>query len=295
MQLSDLLPEQTTAPGEFPTEVLVGDLKLPVKYRFAPGEPDDGATIELPLEAAAQLDRGQLGWLIPGLIKDRVEAMIRSLPKAVRRDLIPAPETAERVAADLELGRGSFSSAVAQKLAQFAGQPVHPDMFQEEKVPQNLKPNMRLHGDDNEVLVQSREISEVIRHLPDDKKGGQVVETEHEEWQQDGLTDWTWGKLPKSILVQRGVAEVPLYPALIDQQQAVGLRLFDQGARARSESRLGLTRLLQLAHRKHIRSQVKWLPDLDKLWLLASPLFPKQELLHGQLGDLLVRICFRRI
>jgi len=292
MQLSDLIPETHDHDAQYPAEVQVGQLTLPVHYRFAPGEPDDGATLELPPEAAAQLDPHQLGWLIPGLIRDRVEAMIRSLPKPVRRNLIPAPDTAAEVAARLEPGTESFEQAVARELSRIGGQPVGPGMFQLDKVDENLLVNLRLVDENGEPITQSRQLNEVIRHLPENQKTEPVFDSTLPEWHRDQLRTWDWGELPKSITAQRGVTTVPLYPAIVDQQDAVGLRLFDQQARAIRETRQGLVRLLQLNHRKYVRDQINWLPDLDKLALLASPLFNQQEQFHKALADLLVRIAF---
>lgn len=292
MTTEDLLGnEQVDDKQQFPDEALVGNIRLPITYRFAPGEADDGATLEVPVEAASQLDQHQIGWLVPGLICDRIEAMIRSLPKAIRRNLIPAPDTARDVTARVEQGSGSFVQAVATQLSSIAGEPISPEMFDETKIDTTLKLNLRLIDDEGNTISQSRNLDDVIRDLPAEQKTS-VVETADTTWHQDGLTDWNWGELPESVVIKRGVADVPVYPTIIDQDDSVGLRLLDQLEKSEMQTRSGLTRLFQLMNRKNVKSQVNWLPELDKLSIIAQPIFGKTDHFKNSLGDLIVRIGF---
>ena len=110
MTRTDLLPasELANVTTQFPDQVQVGSMQIPIQYRFAPGADDDGATVRLPLEGVGQLDDVQTGWLIPGLMQTRIVALIRSLPKSVRRNLVPAPDTAKKVAQTIEFWTRCF-------------------------------------------------------------------------------------------------------------------------------------------------------------------------------------------
>ncbi len=293
MTIEDLVGSaiDTEKRQQFPDQVQVGSIELPVHYRFAPGDIDDGATLEIPLEAVAQLDNHQLGWLIPGLIPDHIEALIRSLPKSIRRTLIPAPETAQTVVNRLNFGHGPFLSAVASELSKLAGMPVRSSMFDPSKVADNLKLNLRLVDEAGVTMAESRSLDNLIRAVPGEHRI-QEVDAGDDVWKQDRLTAWNWGDLPNTISIRRGVAEVPVYPAVVDQSNAVGLRLFDSQQRADVESQRGIARLFYLENRKLVRSQINWLPEIDQLSITACLLFPGIEEFKSTLADLLVRLAF---
>ena len=150
---------------------------------------------------------------------------------------------------------------------------------------------MRVKDEQGETIAESRSFTEVMKSLPDSQKSS-VVQVSDNEWQQEGLTDWQWDELPKSINIRRGVAEVPVFPTIMDEGDTVALRLLDNRERSNLESRNGLVRLFQIANRKNVKSQVNWLPELDKLSVIASPIFQNSENFKAQLGDLIVRIAF---
>jgi ATP-dependent helicase HrpA len=118
-----------------------------------------------------------------------------------------------------------------------------------------------------------------------------VVEVEDKTWKQDGLTEWNWGELPKKVTIRRGVTELAAFPAIVDQADAVGLRLLDSRAAADQTTRQGLVRLLQIKFRKSLRSQVNWLPELDQHAVRVARLVPANEF-KKQLSDLITRIAF---
>jgi ATP-dependent helicase HrpA len=102
---------------------------LPLEYRFAPGHPRDGVTVTVPRELFGQIDPKRLDWLVPGLLEEKVVALIKSLPKPLRRCFVPVPDTARKVIAGLNFGEESFALQVARSLTKIAGQPISPDAF----------------------------------------------------------------------------------------------------------------------------------------------------------------------
>ncbi len=274
----DLIPESVdVSPYDFPNSVPIGDLQLPVHYKFTPGDEDDGVSLQVPLEGVAQIHDNHLGWLVPGLLEARITALIRSLPKSIRRLLVPAPDTAREVAGQLSFGQGSFWCVVADKLSQLAGQPVTPDMFDLNKMDEFLKFNVQVCDEAGQVIAQSRKLSrlksQLSQQLSEAPVDRVVAVAERQEWHQDGMTDWSWGDLPEQIIVRRGIADVPLFPTIFDASDSVGLRLYDNRALSDRVTRRGLTTLFRIANRKAIRGQVNWLPELEKLSVIAMPLF----------------------
>ena len=292
MTKADLLPgtDLDHSKEMFPDEVQIGSMEIPIEYKFSPGEKNDGATIRLPVEGIGQLDDVQTGWLIPGLMKSRVIELIRSLPKATRRMVVPAPETADRVVAEIEFGQGKFTEAVARELSKVAGQPISPGEFKLEKLSPHLNVNVEIVDEKGEVVAEGRSVAEIRQQLGPQHVSS-IVEVKDETWTQDGLTEWTWGDLPVEVPIQRGATRLTAFPAIVDQQNSVGLRLTDSKESAESKTRAGLIRLFRMLNRKAIRSQVSWLPEIDQNALLLSR-FVSTKTLRDDLGDLITRIAF---
>jgi ATP-dependent helicase HrpA len=271
MTQADLLgPETPAVPKEaFPDQIAMCAVALPVEYRFAPGADDDGLTLNVPLEAIGQLDPDRLGWLVPGLLEPKVLALIRALPKSLRRLFLPAVETARSVARQLAFGQGNLIQAVADALGRIAGQPIPRDAFQEDRLPDNLRMNVRVVGPDGKPLAAGRDLDTLRAQLgPLVPRSLAAVANPH--WNRPGLRAWDFGELPRQVEIQRGAVAVTAYPALIDHQTDVELRLLDTPQRADQETRFGLRRLCLLAGQREVRSQVQWLPGLDKMLVYAS-------------------------
>ena len=292
MTKADLLPGADIGNSKelFPDEVQIGSMEIPIEYRFSPGEKNDGATIRLPVEGVGQLDDVQTGWLVPGLMKSRVIELIRSLPKATRRMVVPAPETADKVVAEIEFGKGMFTEAVARELSKVAGQPISPSEFKLEKLSPHLNVNVEVVDDAGEIVAQGRSVAELRQQLGPQHTTS-IVEVKDETWTQDGLKEWSWGDLPVEVPIQRGATRLTAFPAIIDQQDSVGLRLTDSKESSESKTRRGLIRLLKIQNRKSIKSQVNWLPNFDHHALLLSRLVPTKTL-KDELGDLITRVAF---
>lgn len=291
MTRADLLDEPETGTTElFPDNVQIGSMEVPVNYAFSPGSSEDGATVILPVEGVGQIDEAQAGWLIPGLLHSRVVALIRSLPKSLRRQLVPAPETATLVAERINFGSGSFLEAVAKQLSLIAEEPITPASFQAEQIDQFLNVNIRVVDADGEVVAEGRSIADIRNQLGPEHTTN-VVQVEDKTWNQDGLTEWNWGELQKEVTIRRGATDLSAFPAIVDQDDSVGLRLFDSRAAADETTRQGLVRLLKIKHRKSLRSQVNWLPDFDQHAVHLSRLIPSKDL-KKQLGDLITRVAF---
>ncbi len=280
--------EAATAAKQFPDRVRVGSIEVPVSYRFTPGGVDDGATVCVPIEALGQFDDVQSGWLIPGLLRERIEALIRSLPKAVRRNLVPAPDIARRVAEKLPFGEGVFQDGVARELSRLAGESIAASLFDREKIAPHLFVNIQVVGTNGQIVAQARSVSELNQQLSPELRHQQVI-IDDSEWHRDNLTEWNWDTLPAEFPVTRGTVRIVAHPAIVDQQIAVGIRLVDSPGRAHQLSQQGLVRLLRIANRKTVRSQVAWLPGMDAVQVKLRRWVGAEKLLD-QLGDLIIRV-----
>ena len=291
MSPSDLLREDAAQvdPALFPGAIATGSAELPLDYRFEPGEPEDGVTLVVPVEALSQVDAARVGWLVPGLLEQKVLAMIRSLPKPIRRLLVPAPETAKRATAELSFGRGDIRVALAEVLGRLAGQRVPPNAFEMDRLPDELRMNLRVIDSKGESLSVGRNLEDIRRQVGVEA-ATQILAIDDPHWTRDGLRAWNFGDLPAEVEVRHGGTTLKAYPALIDQQETVAMRLADTPERALAQTRSGLRRLFLFSVARELKSQVDWLPGLEAMRLHAISSVPGD--LRQQLVELLADRAF---
>ncbi len=245
----------------------------------------------VPRAALKQLTSGRLGWLVPGLLEDKIVALIRSLPKAIRRNFIPAPDVARRVLGELRFGQGSFLAAVAEALVRVGGESVAAGDFQLDRVPHHLHINVRVVDDGGQVLARGRDVDQLQRELGQEDEAAVPAEFFHPDWHRDGIVTWDFGDLPEQVSILSGGVTLTAFPMLVDRGTEVWLRLADSPQAAVRQTRGGLRRLCCLAERHELRAQVAWLPRMDQIRLLAAALCSSREL-EQQLAELIAERSF---
>jgi ATP-dependent helicase HrpA len=258
---------------EFPDAVQIQNLSLPLSYQLDPGGTDDGVTVTVPQQGLNQLDPQRLGWLVPGLIASKIEALIRTLPKESRRILVPIPETAARVAEVLRFGDGSLAEAVAAGIERVTGVAIPHAEFQEERLPYHLRMQIRITDEDGKTIGTGRDLVALRQEF-----GGVAATSfssaDDPRWSRDGITTWDFSTLPPVVEVRRGGIVLQGYPTLIDNGESVSLRLVDAPMRADHELRFGVRRLICLTIPRELKQQVEWLPQLNN-WTMQAKTFPQ--------------------
>ncbi len=282
---------QDVAQADFPDSIRVQHLHLPLEYHLEPGSPDDGITLRVPREGLNQLDPQRLGWLVPGLLEEKIIALIRSLPKPIRRALVPAPDTARKLVSELTFGEGDLHRVVAERLGKLSGQAIREIDFRTEKLSRHLQMNVCVVDESGEAVSQGRNL-DVLR-----KEAGVATAPDQRALPDSelcctGRTRWDFGDLPESINLERGGIQLQAYPAVVDEGSSVAVKLLDSAPAAREATAAGVRRLFLLAARKPIRSQVDWLPDLDRLALFTGPLGGSREI-RKQLGELMAELALQ--
>ncbi|MEI8371652.1 MAG: ATP-dependent RNA helicase HrpA [Planctomycetota bacterium] len=264
MSKADLLREgNDVAEDAFPDQLVTGSWDLPLDYQFEPGQPHDGVTVIVPLEALNQVQAEPLAWLVPGHLEEKVLAMIRSLPKTLRTRFVPAPEAAKRAMAELRYGEGNLRAQLARVLSRIGGVAVSAKDFAEERLPPELQMNVRVTDFEGQTLATSRDLDALRRQLGTAAAEAFTV-IDDPCWNRDGLTTWDFDELPTEIDVSHGRLARKAYPALVDGQTSVSLRLLDSPQRAAYKTRFALRRLFLLVAWREVKTQVDWLPGLDK-------------------------------
>jgi ATP-dependent helicase HrpA len=267
----DLLLGDRSDADRFPAFIALGDARLSVHYRFEPGAPDDGMTVVVPLHLLNALDAARLSWLAPGFVEDKATAMIRSLPKALRRNFVPAPDFANAFAhAFAQHGANepdAFAGALARFLKRMTGVEIGGTDFDEDALEPHLRANLRLlDRDGRHVLAESRDLGE-LRARFGALAGEVFAERAAEGLAQEGLTTFPDAPIPVSV---PGAGGVPAYPALHDDGDTVSLAVHADAADAQRAHPCGVRRLLAIALADRLRQARKQLPVLPKTALLYA-------------------------
>ena len=247
---------------------------LPLAYEFAPGTAADGVTVDIPLSKLNQVSAGEFSWQVAGLRAELVTEMIRSLPKALRRDLVPAPDVAREVLARLgpPSGSGDIRDAVGRELRALRGVDVPRDAWDMSRLPPHLRITFRVVDDesapdrgDPPVLASGDDLAALQRQLRPrlrarlDAAAGDLTRT--------GVTRWDFGTLPEVFRA----GEVVAYPALADAGNAVDIRLFETPRAASAAMWAGTRRLILLGVPSPVKSIADRLPTSAKLALSHNP------------------------
>ncbi|MGZ8244751.1 ATP-dependent RNA helicase HrpA [Methylomagnum sp.] len=236
----------------FPDHIQAGPLRFPLEYRFEPGHEEDGVTAIIPLHLLNQLDPTPFRWLVPGLLKEKVVALIKSLPKTYRIHFVPVPDHAERVMPMLDVGRGSLYGQLASALKKTGGIALSQDAFREDVMPVHLRMNFAVVDEFNAVVDRSRDLDELKkRHSADAGKNFQQLA--RQAYLYTGLKDWSFGDLPECFDGEHDGQKVYGFPAVVDEGETVGVRVFETPEEAARQQELGLARLFRLVLAKELK------------------------------------------
>ncbi len=274
MKLEDLVPDEQPVPecAEFPDELPDPANPLPLEYRYAPGEPLDGVTVTIPIALVGELDGEQFEWFIPGRIHEKVTELIRSLPTHLRRCLIPAPDTARAVMAQLPFGRGPLLRVLARALSARAGLAIRPEDFNLAEIPTYLRFHFRLIDSCGQTLLVSQDWQAIQQAAAQ-----HASPTTNAVWRREGLVTWDFDELPEQVTIKFGPVQVPRFPTLVDQTSSVALTTVSSPEVAARQLHGGVRRLVMFAERAALRAAVAWMPEIERLRQWALPILDPQQ------------------
>ncbi|MCD1600199.1 ATP-dependent RNA helicase HrpA [Rheinheimera aquimaris] len=255
---------------KFPEQWRQGNLTLPLEYHFAPGEIDDGVSLIIPLALLNQIEDQGFDWLIPALRHELLVALIKALPKQYRRNFVPAPNYADALMQTISPQDGKLLDAVSNRLKRMSGVTIPEDAWELSSVPVHLKMNFKVVNDSGKVLQQSRSLSILKQGLQGEVQQS-LSQVAEQGIEQEQLTQWSFGSLPREYVKLQAGYEIKAFPALVDERDSVAIRLLDNPQEALASTKTGLRRLLLL----NIPSPVKYLqeslPNKAKLGLYFNP------------------------
>ena len=246
---------------QFPKYWQTADGKFKLSYRFEPHHPLDGVTLTLPLTVLNRISPAALEWLVPGMIREKIQLQIKALPKQIRRICVPVPEFITQFLSQNPDRNAPILPQLAQAIAKTAGdirilEQINQDEWAAFKLPEHCYFNLRIIDDGGQELAMGRDLIQIQQQLG--KAAATTFRDNTQEFERDNVTAWDIGTLPESIKFARGKQQLTGYLGLQKEKDGrIALRLFDTSAAAEQAHRLGVIELMKL----QLKEQVK---DLNK-------------------------------
>jgi ATP-dependent helicase HrpA len=272
----------------FPKSMAVGEVACKLTYRFEPGHPLDGVTLTVPLHLLNRVDESRCDWLVPGMIRDKVTALVKSLPKKLRAACVPVPEFVTAALSAVPAGQGGLTDTLAAFIKNKTGLVVTADDWRLNELPPHLRMNFRVIDEAGHELASGRDLAE-LKHKLGQAAQMTFAQSTAREHEREGLTQWNFGDLPDRITFSRGKQQLTGYPALVDEGDSVAIRLLDTREAADAETRGGVRRLLWLSLKEQMKQLEKNLPGFNQIAMQARNVMTPDELRD----DLLAAIADR--
>lgn len=261
--------------AQFPESFELDGVTLKLKYRFEPGHPLDGVTATVPLALLNQLNPTQAEWLVPGMVREKLTALIKSLPKALRRVCVPVPDF---VTGFLEQANHQqpLLPALAEYIQQKTGLKLSVEDFDLNAVTDHLLMNFRIVDEKQHELATGRDWNALKAQLG--SAAQLTFRSNSPSIEKTGLKQWDFGDLPKTLTFTKDGHQLTGYPALEDNKENVAVKLFDTALAAQKAHRLGVARLMRFELKEQMKQLEKGLPQFNQYALLLRNLISPDDL-----------------
>ncbi|QQD17188.1 ATP-dependent RNA helicase HrpA [Spongiibacter nanhainus] len=245
MTRGDVMRHQDDAGAEFPDQLTAGGVSYPLSYHFEPGHPADGVTVSVPLGQLATLPEGRLDWMVPGILRDKCIALVKMLPKAQRKQLVPVPDYVDRALQRMQVGDQPLLPALAEALQQISNVDIALTDWPVAELEDYYRMNIRVLDDAGKKLAAGRDIARLRSQLADRVQKSISQETGN-QFETRAVTEWDFGKMADQHRFKQSGATLTAYPCLRDKGDAAELGLAESEAEANRLSERGVLRLLLL-------------------------------------------------
>ena len=274
--------------ADYPDELALNGVRYPLDYHFEPGAVDDGVTLTVPAAMLPQLPLARLEWLVPGLLREKCIALMKSLPKVLRRQVVPIPDWVDAALEAVVPDDVPLTEALGEFLRRKTGVRVHPDDWQLEQLEPHLMMNLKVVDHEGRVLGQGRDVRELERRF--EVAAGQGARSLAAEARLEAPVEGLPGKaLPESRVTTQAGIRVEAFPALVPEGEAFRVELFDHPDKAREAHREGIVRLAMRRLPDQVR-EIERLKGLGTCALLFAKVGSKRQLI-----DDVVRAVFTRV
>ncbi len=264
----------TLTTDAWPDQLSIRGLSVPLQYHFAPGEQDDGVTARIALPMLNQLQAEDFDWLVPGMLEEKLVCLIKTLPKSLRRNFVPAPDFARACINIMAPGQDGLLAQFAQQLQRMSGVSLSPSAWQVERLPPHLRMHFQIVDADGSVIQQGRDLLLLQDRLQDKARASFATHAEVQVADDvtESIESWDFGDLAESVEIERMGIKLTSYPTLLESNGKLTLTALDQLDQAEQATRNGLVYLFQSVYRKDVEYARKHIPEIKQACLYYAPI-----------------------
>ncbi len=260
-------------------------VRYPLSYEFEPTSEKDGVTLQVPLMALKQIPSRRLEWLVPGLLREKCIALVKSLPKALRRNFVPVPDFVDAALENLQPSNEPLTLQLGEQLRRMTGVQIDPEAWSDSELPKHLRMNLRVMGDGGRTIAESRETGDLQHQLEGQAEQALASATQDDSPAEPSgeYTEWQFGSLPEEVQTEKGGMQVTVYPALEDLgKQVRQIRCLDR-LTAEDTTRKAIARLILNRFGKTLDDLERKLPRFKQSALMFAPVGQSKVLLDDLL------------
>ena len=253
---------------QYPDHLKVLDMMLPLSYHFEPGSENDGVSIRLPAAAINQLNNEDFDYLVPGMLEEKVIEFIKSLPKQVRKQFVPAPEYAKACLESLQTSddkKGSIVAVIAESLRRMTGFRIDAELLLAHQFNDHMLMRFEVIDESGKTIKTGRDLERLKQSIGKAATTNLTKVSSEKSIERVGITAWDFEVLPESTVVDVSGMKIKAWPALVDKGDSVEIKLFDSANKAQQQN--GLLRLILLKYADESKALLKQTPDLAKMCL----------------------------
>ncbi len=278
-------PLDQTAAEQYPDYLEWEGVKYPLSYEFEPTSERDGVTLNVPLMALKQIPARRLEWLVPGLLREKCIALIKGLPKSLRRNFVPVPDFVDAALANMQPGNEPLALKLGDQLRRMTGVQIDPQAWPGDELPRHLRMNLRVTGNKGKLIAESRDTEELQAQLEGraEEALASATSADGSEHKVAEFPDWQFGTLPEQVQTEKGGMQVTVYPALEDLgKQVREIRCLDRLS-AEDTTRRGIARLIINRFGNTLADLERKLPRFKQSALMFAPIGQARVLLDDLL------------
>lgn len=263
--------------AQFPQELLIDDFEYSLRYHFQPGHAEDGVSLILPLALLHQSPRYFFDWLVPGMLRDKCIALVKGLPKNIRRTFVPVPDYVDKVLLNISAQDRPLTEVLGEQLHKLTGQKISSESWNLDNLNSWYRMNFILQDDQGQLIGMARDLSQLRKDFKQ-RINNSLAESAEETIARNNITEWDFAELPIEVVLPRGNMNIKAWPALRDHQDSVAIELIDNPAVAEAISMDGQLRLAVLRGKDQCKYLSKDLLRGKELQLKAAGLVSRETI-----------------
>jgi ATP-dependent helicase HrpA len=260
-----------TEQAQFPAHLIVDDVQYALRYHFEPGHPEDGLSVIMPLALLHQSPRYFFDWLVPGMLRDKCIALVKGLPKNLRRAFVPVPDYVDKILIHVFAQDRPLVEVLSEQLKRLSGHDVPINSWNLDSLDPWYKINIILQDDKSQNIAMARSLGQLQREFKQQINSSLASSAKH-TLATDDITEWNFGELPKEVVLRRGDMKIKAWPTLRDHRQSVSIEVLDDPLVAESVALGGQLRLAVLKGQEQSKYLTKQLLRGKDLQIKASGL-----------------------